>query len=460
MTPHSSIPPNLGQTLDSDSGYVFVISGKPGTGKSLFVQEIFRDVDNGFMILTNTESPIAFPDDFGESETWKTRHAFANFWRDIVGEFDYDVPIVEQLAKLIGQKPDTLDSEYIIIDSWSDFLEPLPISKQKKIEQSLIYAARTEKKKLILVTESIESDPDVSGLFHSADAIIGMEKLRQDNRMYRRLVIEKLRSMPLDQDMFLFTLHGGRFTYIPWYVHQYPAITIEREPTPDPAPDTISTGNQALDKLTGGGFRKSSVSLIEVDNLAAPYLETIYIPFLSNHISLGRPAVILLPEGWSPERFTDGLSKFVDRTRVDKQVVFFGRHALGKNPNVRSIDLDPWKTLQEISYEASQLERKFKYEATELFSLDTLENKYGPAAVKGMIAEISAALPSTRRAIVTILSGQQTIKSGSISYLIHLRVQELFGVLSVCGVNPRTNYLALRPVLSGGFLDYDLLPIV
>ena len=136
--------------------------------------------------------------------------------------------------------------------------------------------------------------------------------------------------------------------------------------------------------------RIETLLLIEVENLAAPYLETIYIPFLSNHLQLGRPAVILLPEGWSPDQFTRGLSHFLDPTLVEKQVVFFGRHALGHLDNVRSIDDDPWKTLQEIRYEATQLERQFDTEATELFSLDTLENKYGVTDVKGMMAEITA----------------------------------------------------------------------
>jgi hypothetical protein len=278
--------------------------------------------------------------------------------------------------------------------------------------------------------------------------------------MYRQLTIEKLRSMPIPQDTYLFTLEQGRFTCVPVYVHQYPAITVEREPIEDPSPERISTGNRSLDVLTRGGFTRGTLSLIEVDNLAAPYLDAVYVPFLSNQLQLGRPAIVLLPEGWSSERLTSGLAHFVNPNTVDSQVVFFGRHALGKKENVRSIDNDPWKTLQEIRYEANQLEKQFKAEVTELFALDTLENKYGPSLVQEMIAEVTAALPDTNRITLTILSRQQSIKSGSISHDAHIRVLELCGVLNVFGVNPRTGYFAVRPVLSGGFLDYDLLPVV
>ncbi len=86
--------------------------------------------------------------------------------------------------------------------------------------------------------------------------------------------------------------------------------------------------------------------------------------------------------------------------------------------------------------------------------------EFGITDVKGVMAEITAALPSTQRATVTILSKQQALKSGSIAHSIHLKVQELSGVLSIFGVIPRTNFLAVRPMLAKGFLDYELIPIV
>ncbi len=461
MSADGALPLNIKDALDSELGYVLVVAGNPGTGKSLFVQEVMREYPSSFLILTNSENiPNSMKDLASDIQDWDKRHALALYWREVSDANNPEFTLKKQISLLLGSESDRLESDIIIIDSWSDFIQPIPLEKRYQIQQSLMYAARNENKKLILVTEIDSEVISSHQLSHSADAIIYLQKLRTDQRMYRQLVIEKMRSRPLAQDTYLFTLAKGRFTYIPWYIHQYPAITVEREPLTDPSESMISTGNKSLDGLLHGGFVKGSMSLIEVENLAAPYLETIYIPFLSNHLQLGRPAIIILPEGWSPERFTDGLSHFVDREVVNKQVVFFGRQALGKDINVRSIDNDPWKTLQEIRYESSQLERKFQREVTELFALDTLENRYGPATVKGMIAEVSAALPGTERAAITILSRQQAITSGSVSPSMHLRVQEINGVLSVCGVNPRTSFLAVRPILSAGFLDYELLPIV
>ncbi len=460
MSAQGAIPPIIRDAIESSTGYILMVAGKPGTGKSLFVHEIFREYSDSYLILSNAEGTGKTESDLLSLPRWNERHTIAQYWRSIKDEALHELTLSEQCSKLVGIENIAEDSSVVIIDSWTDFLMPFQIEKIYEILQSLIYAARSENKKLILVSEGEKKVPGLRELERSSDAIIRLEKLQENQRMYRQLNIEKMRSQSIRQDTFLFTLNEGRFGYIPWYKHQFPPIMVEREPILDPSKDKISTGNRSLDSILGGGFEKGMLSLVEVEDLAAPYLETIYIPFLSNHLQLGRPAVILLPEGWSPDRFTQGLGHFVDAKRVEKQVVFFGRHVLSQHENVRNIDDDPWKTLQEIRYEATQLEKEFNTQATEFFSLNTLENKYGIAGVKGMMAEITAALPETNRTTVTILSKQQSLKSGAIAHSVHLKVQELSGVLSIHGVIPRTNFLAVRPMLMKGFLDYELIPIV
>ena len=459
MSAEGAIPPRIRDALDTADGYVLVVAGRPGTGKTLFVHEVFRQYENSLLILSNAEATSASEEKFSSLPEWKDRHVIAQYWRAIDAASLHESSLSDQMSSLLGKVSVKDSHKIVIIDSWTDFLMPIQPEDRYSVQQALIYAARKEGKKLILVTEGEWEDGSGPHLHHSADAILQLRKLRKDQRLYRQMTIDKMRNMSIEQDSFLFTLNDGRFSYIPWYVHQFPPIMVGRDSIPDPTEFRVSTGNRSLDSILNGGFEKSTLSLIEVENLAAPYLETIYIPFLSNQLQLGRPAVVLLPEGWSPDRFMQGLSHFIDPNIIMKQVVFFGRHTLGQK-NVRVIDDDPWKTLQEIRYESTQLEREFYTQTTELFALDTLENKYGVTNVKGMMAEITASLPETERTVVTILSQEQALKSSSIAHSVHLRVQELSGVLSVCGVNPKTNYLAVRPLLSKGFLDYDLVPIV
>ncbi|MHA1771732.1 MAG: RAD55 family ATPase [Candidatus Thorarchaeota archaeon] len=461
MNEYGAIPVKIIDALNRESGYVLVVTGGPGVGKTLFSQEILRSMPHSFLILTSSENMPIYVDALKvDMQDWERRHVDVRFTRSLLDKSTDGTSFQEQLSSLIGTPIDIKDASTIIIDSWTDFMDPFPPDQQDKFEHTLAETARDEGIKLVLVTDYKDEDSTDSSLFHTADSIVRLEKVRDEHRTYRRLIVGKMRGMPIEQDEFVFTLYGGRFTYIPWYKHRYPAITIEREPLPDPSHDRISTGSKSLDTIIGGGFYKGALNLVEIDSLAAPYLETIYIPFLSNQLQLGRPAIILLPEGWSPERFTHGLTHFVDRGVVEEQVVFFGRQALNRTSNVRHIDEDPWKTLQEMRYEANQLVRRFKSDAIEFFALDTLENKFGADIAKGMIAEITASLPGTQTATILILSRHQKIKSNALPHSVHVAIQQICGIIGIFGVNPRTGILALTPKLSGGFLDYDLIPVI
>ncbi len=456
-----AVPPDLLNVMTLDNGYVLTIVGRPGTGKSLLLQEMFRDCRNSIMILSDTENYETTSDVLSKDIVdWENRHILTHHWREVNLRGIETLNLEDQLKNLCGFTSYSSDTKVIFIDSWNDFIAPVPVEEQYRVQQALLYSIRRDKKKLVLVNEVDWSDNVIHPIFYATDGIVILEKNSANNRMYRQVIIEKLRARQIDQDSFLFTLCDGRFTYLPWYEHQYPAITLARDPIPDPSEDRISTGNESLDNMLGGGFKIGHLSLIEVQNMAVPYMETIYIPFLSNHLQLGRPAVILLPEGWSANSFASSLSRFIDYDEIMEQIVFFGRHALGNKGNTRGLDMDPNKILQEMRYEANELQRKSKSVVTELFALDTLENMYGPKVVKGMIAEITAALPGTDRATVTILSQHQALRSESVSCDSHLKVEQLSGVLSVYGINPRTGYQALRPILSEGFLDYNLIPIV
>jgi len=456
-----TIPPSIQKALELPSGYVMLVNGKPGSGKTILIQEIFRNFHKSFLVVSRMQTLSASLDGLAtEIENWNDRHVLLDAHGPLFGSWAESGPLVAALSPFVNANKGLPKSDIVLIDSWSDMLGDLDPISRRKHERNIMQAAREEGKKLVIVVEDSHEIPAESELRHRADAIVTLEKCRADQKVYRRLTIEKMRSLPVNQDRFLFTLHEGRFTFIPWHEHIYPPIMVEREPIRDPSQGKISTGNKSLDALIGGGFQKGTLNLVEVGDLGAPYLETIYIPFLSNHLQLGRPAVVLLPEGWSSESFTEGLCHFVDKEPVSNLVVFFGRHILGTGTNVRAVDSDPTKTLQEMKYEAHQLEKKSGSEATQLFSLDTIENTYGPASARAMVAELSASLSGTGRVTVAILGRHQAMKAQSIPHDMHLRVRRLCGVLSISGVMPRTNFLALKPLLTEGFLDYELTPIV
>jgi len=456
-----ALPPSIVDILGQDRGYVILVNGKPGVGKTMLAQEIARTFPDTFTIITSSENTANYKQVLTQVHPeWDRHHAAVPFWRSDLGDDMSRLSLSEQLSTLTGKTVQLDGYDIIVIDSWTDFLAPYELAKRSELEHALTETARRERKRLVLISDCSEDNPCSSGTLRAADGVVTLNRLREEQRVYRRIIIEKMRGVPIEQDEFLFTLHGGRFTYIPWYQHRYPAITVEREPISDPSKDMISTGSRSLDRVLGGGFQKGALNLVELESITAPYLETLYIPFLSNQLQLGRPVIIVLPEGWSSERFVHGLSHFVDKKTIDECVVFFGRQALGRIGNVRPISDDPSKTLQEIRYEANQLARRFDKEVTEFFALDALENKFGPVKTTGMVAEITASLPETETATIMVLGRQQTISSSSLPHSVHIVVREICGVIGIYGISPKTGFLALRPRLTGGFLDYDLLPVL
>ena len=230
MSTQGAIPPSIRDAIESKSGYVIMVAGKPGTGKSLFVHEIFREFADSFLILSNAEATGIVENELSSLPEWNERHAVAQYWRDIQEESLHELPLHDQCSKLLGTNNLCGDSSIVIIDSWTDFLMPVEAERKYEIQQSLIYATRTEGKKLILVSEGDWKEPEFRLLDHSVDAIIRLEKLHQNQRMYRQISIDKMRSRSISQDTFLFTLDQGRVSYITWHKQKFPPIKVVRDP--------------------------------------------------------------------------------------------------------------------------------------------------------------------------------------------------------------------------------------
>ena len=103
MSKLGAVPPSIIDALHSELGYVLVITGQPGTGKSLLVQEIFRDISKSCMILTSAENystashllESVIPD-------WNDRHFISKFWEATKLEIDTKSSLCEQFTSILG----------------------------------------------------------------------------------------------------------------------------------------------------------------------------------------------------------------------------------------------------------------------------------------------------------------------------------------------------------------------
>jgi hypothetical protein len=91
-------------------------------------------------------------------------------------------------------------------------------------------------------------------------------------------------------------------------------------PIPDP-PELYSSGIPDFDRLLGGGFRRGSFALFQLDStIETAHLDLILQPTLLNFLYQSRGIIAVLPARDSPHAFRARLTRYVTRRRFDGRV--------------------------------------------------------------------------------------------------------------------------------------------
>jgi hypothetical protein len=91
-------------------------------------------------------------------------------------------------------------------------------------------------------------------------------------------------------------------------------------PTPDTA-ERFSSGIPEFDRLLGGGFRRGSHALVEVDETVEPEDRSLlFTPLYLNFLFQSRGVLAVLPARETPRRFRADLTRWVSRRRFDTRV--------------------------------------------------------------------------------------------------------------------------------------------
>lgn len=91
-------------------------------------------------------------------------------------------------------------------------------------------------------------------------------------------------------------------------------------PIPD-TPERFSTGVADFDRLVGGGFRRGSHVLFEVDDTVGPADRSLlFTPILLNFLYQSRGVLAVLPSRETPHGFRTDLTRWVSRRRFDTRV--------------------------------------------------------------------------------------------------------------------------------------------
>lgn len=237
-----------------------------------------------------------------------------------------------------------------------------------------------------------------------------------ERRSVREIEFEKLRGVPIKQRTYVFTLAGGRFTYIPPYSGRYfhkacPIIG-------DLDKNRVSTGIRDLDEVIGGMMR-GGLFLVEVEHgVGIRYLPLLHA-IAYNMVNSGRAVIALL--------------SFVPIPKFDS----------GKEEGEKALlVMHPKETYDEtaVAYvrEYERLKHDFG-EVLEIIDLDALESRFTfRKAIDFLTDAMSRGFSSNVPIMALVKGGMRSLGMASRLASQHIVLKEMDGALLLYGVSPRT----------------------
>jgi len=230
---------------------------------------------------------------------------------------DYRLASIEDvLISILGRPKEGNQDLLIVLDSWDSIVNKLDASERMKTEQSLLVIAEANNVKIIFVSE----DERLTASDYFVDAVVKLEDDVMEGMRVRRLVWKKLRGTRIPHRSSLYTLEGGRVTIFDptavKFVGEYPTARFKAIPNSE---TKFSSSSKDLDEFFGGGIRKGSVIVLEMDsriggNWHVPLVVSCEMNFLANNGSMfilpsGNRAAQAIKENLSPYFSEDILRK-------------------------------------------------------------------------------------------------------------------------------------------------------
>ena len=181
---------------------------------------------------------------------------------------------------------------------------------------------------------------------------------------------------------------------------------------------------------------------------------------MTNHLNNKRPAITIFREGVSFDSNQPYLDIFTGNKKWIDQTVAIERHIPADSSNRFELP-DKIDHLLEILETSKQTLRK-KIQGPFLINLglDALENKYGIPALNEFIAITVSKARLEGDIIVGWLKENQEFRGGTTAATSHWKLDLINRALVLEGIIPATEYYAITPILSKGYIDYKLTPVI
>jgi energy-coupling factor transporter ATP-binding protein EcfA2 len=430
-----SIPAEIRDFFQIESGQTLLIKGQPGTGKTTLALEIMNclcEEKNGMYVSTRIDprrlyatqpwiKDIIPPKNVINATQTKLLESLKGMGKDLTSYYS-----VLDFFRVFFDEAEEMDNPMIIIDSWDavlNYTAHLIGDSRASFEQNICEFARDLDTHLIFVSEFANIMP----LDYIVDGVVTMEQFplashsegSMRSRYVRQIKLDKLRGVEIGQKAYTATLHGGRFRFFePYREHKDARIANDGVRVPDPAEDRISTGIPDLDLVTGG-MKYGSCNVWEIDHGVGKRYYQLLTALASNAIKNGRGVFILPSIGYQ----LSSLDIFVPTNVIVAQPEGDDPAAWGKEL------LEKWDDLRERTGRP----------ILNIIGLDAIEFTFGYKAALNLTNLMVRNWKETNDInVLVVKSGQESMNMAIHTADTYFLVNELNGGLCLYGVIPRT----------------------
>src|SRR5690348_3932821 len=301
-------------------GDVLMIQGHPGTGKTTLALEILRNSPASRKVYASSRtSPtklrqhFPFLDEVLDSMSGRVaRSNWAAQFHDLRGGPESD-SVFNKVLRLKHAK----EASLMVIDSWEGALKNATEEGKGMLESAILSELEDSNLSMVVVTEGLK----IGDLGHLVDGIVTLSSSEIEGRITRTFSVNKMRGQRVLMSRGLFSLDGGRFTFLP-----YKLPRTGNGPTPAGVPiphsqSLYSTGSPDLDEMLGGGIRRGSFILIDIDGNVPPDGPQLLLTTIrANFLNQGGSCFSVPLGSFSSEYVADHLRAYIGNETLEERV--------------------------------------------------------------------------------------------------------------------------------------------
>jgi len=436
------------RAFEKINGYTILVKGSPGTGKTTFAVTLLEEVcskggGKGVYISTRVDPETLYKQFPRISEFVPAGNILdatqSEFVEDKSKHLRYED--FASFLRAVFTKVEEKDVSILIVDSW-DAIHSQIGGDAEKLNVSMLDIARKPETNLVLISEKEEEEK----LDYLVDCILLFKQEREDERLVRRVFIQKMRGIPIKEQMNLFTLHDGRFTHVTSNIALVRAKK-ERIPNKDAL---FSSGIMALDDILGGGYPNGGFILLEVakESVGLESYWQIVLQTVANFLHNDMGVLVIPEEGLDAEFIKESIANYVEEAKIRNVKVI--------NADAGSDNLSEY--FNSYMEEYNKLKGKGKH-CLHVIGL-TKMNFFDENDVRVHLSELIVRNHHNGDLMIGLMR-PSTVLSGEIKEMasIYLKMTQIDGVVCMYGIRPRTCIYGLSQEL-GEFLEIKLTPIV